>query len=93
MRSMTKSFNVQLWIHQVNEESYHMNMERGAWSVEREWGAGISPFLAECWVIYWVFFKEIPMTVDKGTFSTWLFLGYAYDHGPKMMEYGQKIAI
>jgi hypothetical protein len=33
------------------------------------------------------------MIVEKGTFSTWLFLGYTYDHGPEMMELGQKIAI
>jgi hypothetical protein len=33
------------------------------------------------------------MTVDKGAFSTWLFLEYAYDRGLEMLEYGQKIAI
>jgi hypothetical protein len=62
-------------------------------SVERERGAGISPFSAKWLGNLLSFFKEIPMIVDKGIFSVWLFLGYAYDCGPEMLEHGQKIAI
>ena len=48
------------------EKSYHM-------SVEREHGAGISPFSAEWLDNLLSFFKEMPMIVENGTFSIWLF--------------------